>query len=384
MNHTESELRQMQSMPLEYKILATQERIKAWYEGWTRFNIRNLATGEERFETIDTRDYYAEPKISDDETIESAYPGQVYVSFSGGKDSTVLLHIARQMYPDIEAVFVNTGLEYPEIQKFVKTFDNVTILRPKMRFDEVIKTYGYPLISKEVSGKIYFARKGRKEALMAFEGKTVDGTESKYRQRYKKWRPLCNSNVPISHKCCEAMKKEPAKAYEKETGRKPILATMAVESALRVRSWLQNGCNAFTAKRPSSQPMSFWTEQDVFRYIKENDIPIASVYGDIVYAENPEQVRFDDWGMERGTESLTTTGCNRTGCIFCGFGCHLEKEPSRFQRLKETHPRQYAYCMNGGEYDENGIWKPNKDGLGMRHAFEELNKIYGDDFIKYE
>lgn len=384
MNHTESELRQMQSMPLEYKILATQERIKAWYEGWTRFNIRNLATGEERFETIDTRDYYAEPKISDDETIESAYPGQVYVSFSGGKDSTVLLHIARQMYPDINAVFVNTGLEYPEIQKFVKNFDNVTILRPKMRFDEVIKTYGYPLISKEVSGKIYFARKGRKEALMAFEGKTVDGTESKYRQRYKKWHPLCNSNVPISHKCCEAMKKEPAKAYEKETGRKPILATMAVESALRVRSWLQNGCNAFTAKRPSSQPMSFWTEQDVLRYIKENEIPIASVYGDIVYAENPEQMRFDDWEMDCGTEKLKTTGCNRTGCIFCGFGCHLEKEPSRFQRLKETHPRQYAYCMNGGEYDENGIWKPNKDGLGMRHAFEELNKIYGDDFIKYE
>lgn len=384
MNHTESELRQMQSMPLEYKILATQERIKAWYEGWTRFNIRNLATGEERFETIDTRDYYAEPKISDDETIESAYPGQVYVSFSGGKDSTVLLHIARQMYPDIEAVFVNTGLEYPEIQKFVKTFENVTILRPKMRFDEVIKTYGYPLISKEVSGKIYFARKGRKEALMAFEGKTVDGTESKYRQRYKKWRPLCNSNVPISHKCCEAMKKEPAKAYEKETGRKPILATMAVESALRVRSWLQNGCNAFTAKRPSSQPMSFWTEQDVLRYAEENEIPIASVYGDIVYAENPEQMRFDDLEMDCGTEKLKTTGCNRTGCIFCGFGCHLEKEPSRFQRLKETHPRQYAYCMNGGEYDENGIWKPNKDGLGMRHAFEELNKIYGDDFIKYE
>lgn len=384
MNHTESELRQMQSMPLEYKILATQERIKAWYEGWTRFNIRNLATGEERFETIDTRDYYAEPKISDDETIESAYPGQVYVSFSGGKDSTVLLHIARQMYPDIEAVFVNTGLEYPEIQKFVKTFDNVTILRPKMRFDEVIKTYGYPLISKEVAGKIYFARKGRKEALMAFEGKTVDGTESKYRQRYKKWRPLCNSNVPISHKCCKAMKKEPAKAYEKETGRKPILATMAVESALRVRSWLQNGCNAFTAKRPSSQPMSFWTEQDVLRYAKENEIPIASVYGDIVYAENPEQMRFDDWEMDCGTEKLKTTGCNRTGCIFCGFGCHLEKEPSRFQRLKETHPRQYAYCMNGGEYDENGIWNPNKEGLGMRHAFEELNKIYGDDFIKYE
>lgn len=128
-----------------------------------------------------------------------------------------------------------------------------------------------------------------------------------------------------------------------------------------------------------SNPMSFWTEQDVLRYIKLNDIPIASVYGDIVPAEEPDQIRLED----NVNEKLTTTGCQRTGCIFCGFGCHLEKEPSRFQRLKETHPRQYEYCLGGGEYDENGIWKPNKDGLGMKHVFDELNKIYGDGFIKY-
>lgn len=105
MKHTKSELAQMQSLPLKIKIQMTKRRIREWYEFWD---------------------------------------GQVYVSFSGGKDSTVLLHMVRELYPDVEAVFVNTGLEYPEIQKFVKTFDNVTILRPKMRFDEVIKKYGYP------------------------------------------------------------------------------------------------------------------------------------------------------------------------------------------------------------------------------------------------
>lgn len=98
-------------------------------------------------------------------------------------------------------------------------------------------------------------------------------------------------------------------------------------------------------------------------------------------------MRIDEYLNDYGeTEKLTTTGCNRTGCIFCGFGCHgntLDTVP-RFQRLKQTHPRQYDYCLNGGEYDENGIWKPNKQGLGMRHVFEELNKLYGDDFIKYE
>lgn len=119
---------------------------------------------------------------------------------------------------------------------------------------------------------------------------------------------------------------------------------------------------------PTSQPMSFWTEQDILQYIDLNHIPIASVYGDILHTDKGK---------------LYTTGCNRTGCIFCAFGCHLEKEPSRFQRLKETHPRQYEYCIGGGEYDENGIWKPNKQGLGMGHVFDELNKLYGDGFIKY-
>lgn len=292
--YTVADLQAMQAWPLSRKIQVTQTRIIEWY-------IKNK--------------------------------GQVYVSFSGGKDSTVLLDLARRIYPDIPAVFIDTGLEYPEIREFVKSIDGVTWLRPKMNFRKVIETYGYPLVSKEISAKIYFARKGRKEALMAFEGKTVDGTDSKYRQRYKKWRPLCNSNVPISHKCCEVMKKEPAKAYEKETGRKPILATMAVESALRVRSWLQNGCNAFTAKRPSSQPMSFWTEQDVLEYIKTFGVAYASVYGDIVETEH----------------GLDTTKCKRTGCVFCGFGCHLEKEPNRFQRLQVTHPALYNYCMKPWE-----------------------------------
>jgi hypothetical protein len=87
------------------------------------------------------------------------YDGKVYVSFSGGKDSTVLLHIARQIIPDIKAAFSNTGLEYPEIQQFVKTFDNVDILRPKMNFHQVLTEYGYPLISKEVAEAIHYARR---------------------------------------------------------------------------------------------------------------------------------------------------------------------------------------------------------------------------------
>ena len=342
MTRTKNDLIMLQTLPLEVKVRMTESRIRDW--------VREYGTSG------------------------------VYVSFSGGKDSTVLLHIVRNLYPDVEAVFVNTGLEYPEIQQFVKTFDNVTILRPKMRFDEVLRTYGYPIISKEVSQAI----REVKRSIQLGNTDTVRYrklfSENKTQFSKAKYRPLLKVDYNVSDKCCAVMKKKPANDYEKRTGRKPFLATMAEESALRQSNWIIHGCNAFDTKAPKSAPMSFWTEQDVLQYIKQNGIPIASVYGDIVYKDE-SGFEYNDSLTDDG--KLYTTGCDRTGCIFCAFGCHLEKEPSRFHRLKQTHPRQYEYCIGGGEYDENGIWKPNKQGLGMGHVFDELNKLYGDGFIKY-
>lgn len=342
---TREDLRQMQSLPLAGKIIMTQRRIREWYDHWA---------------------------------------GEVYVSFSGGKDSTVLLHLVREMFPDVEAVFVNTGLEYPEIQKFVKTFDNVTILRPEMRFDQVVKEYGYPVISKAVSRCVHDARKGLRFAQQQIKGEYApDGKKSMF--NYEKYEPIMGMDFKVSDKCCAVMKKKPFKAYEKETGKKPYIATMASEGMQREASWLRSGCNAFDSKRARSAPMSFWTEQDVLKYIKENNLPIASVYGEVAWAEDPDQMRLADFGLDVGyDEKLQTTMCDRTGCIFCAYGCHLDKGESRFERLRKTHPRQYEYCIGGGEYDENGTWKPNKQGLGMGHVFDELNKIYGDDFIRYK
>lgn len=345
MKRSKEELKMLQALPLEIKVAKTKLRIREWYEAWG---------------------------------------GEVYVSFSGGKDSTVLLHIVREMYPDVEAVFVNTGLEYPEIQKFAKTFDNVTILRPKMRFDEVIKKYGYPIISKEVSQNIYEARSGGKECRAYKKFEVGSEIEQRCNGRYSlvRHKPLLDSDIPVSHMCCMVMKKRPAKKFEKDTGKRPIVATMASESNLRTTEWLNSGCNSFDGKRQISKPMSFWTEQDVLQYIKENNIPVASVYGDVVeIGEDGLEYENNLFGSPSG--KLKTTGCDRTGCIFCAFGCHLEKGESRFERLKQTHPRQYEYCIGGGEYDEDGIWKPSKEGLGMGHVFDELNKIYGDGFIRY-
>ena len=166
----------------------------------------------------------------------------------------------------------------------------------------------------------------------------------------------------IASQCCDALKKSPNKRYQHETGRKPMLATMASESRLRTQQWLRNGCNGFNLKSPVSNPMSFWTEQDVLTYVKNRDIKLCSIYGEIVedVADGVEgQMHITDldpetfglFDFERPT--LKTTGCERTGCMFCGFGCHLEKGESRFQRMKRTHPKLYEYIMK--PWDEGGL-----------------------------
>ena len=325
--HTAYDLIQMQSLPLEIKIRMTKERIRQWYEYWD---------------------------------------GQVYISFSGGKDSTVLKHIADNMYDDVPAVFVNTGLEYPEIQKFAMSQKNVVTVRPEMRFDEVIKKYGYPVVSKEVAQTVWEAKKNVKTGKYTYRIKKLNGELLDKNGKYSsynipKWKFLLDAPYDISHKCCDVMKKRPAKTYEKTTGRKAIIGTLASESTLRKTQWVKYGCNAFETKRPTSQPLSFWTEQDILHHIKQFDVPYCSVYGNIVP---------DDEGT-----LLKTTGCVRTGCIFCMFGCHLEKEPNRFQRLKETHPRQYAYCIGGGEYVD-GKWQPSKEGLGLGKVLDYINVKY--------
>ena len=155
---------------------------------------------------------------------------------------------------------------------------------------------------------------------------------------------------------------------------------MAEESLNRENAWFKHGCNAFTANKPKSTPMAFWTQQDVLHYIKKYDVPYAAVYGEI-QVKQPEdtekgQINMIDYlGCYEPEDTLETTGCDRTGCIFCGFGCHLDRTPNRFQRLKETHPRQYEYCIGGGEMVD-GKWQPSKEGLGLGHVLDYIGVKY--------
>lgn len=276
---TIEDLRYFQSLPLDIKVAMTQTRLREWVN---HYGVSG-----------------------------------VYVSFSGGKDSTVLLHIARSLYPDIPACFVDTGLEYPEIKAFVKTFDNVEIVRPKKTFKQVICEYGYPMLSKEISERVFNSKKCIENNyekyvehyyqltgdLPTINSREKYGERFLHRYSFKKYKPLLYVDFNLSSKCCDVMKKKPLKTKTKNN----ITAQMAEESQLRTQKWLQNGCNAFDNKRPISNPMSFWTEQDVLQYIRDNHIPIASVYGDIVYEDTDGQTRFEGCGK------LCTTGCTRTG-----------------------------------------------------------------------
>lgn len=328
--HTRNDLMQLQMLPLDIKVRMSQIRIKQW--------VNEFGTDG------------------------------IYISFSGGKDSTVLLDIVRNMYPDIPAVYVDTGLEYPEIRQFVKTFDNVIWLKPKMNFRQVINKYGYPFFSKEISHKfndMYSAHNRGKHSYVddQLKGTYVSKNGKTNLLDITKYNFMVKAPFKISHMCCDVMKKAPIHAFSKQSKRVAITGQMANESKIRLQKWLQNGCNAFEGKYPISNPMSFWTEQDVLRYIKENNLPIASVYGDIVPIDN--QISLFD-------TDLKTTGCNRTGCMFCGFGCHLEKSPNRFERMKTTHPKQYEWIMR--DWD-NG-------GLGYKNVIDWINE-HGNMNIKY-
>lgn len=354
-NRTRQDLKQLQSLPLSLKVSLTKDRIRQWIQAY----------GEDG----------------------------VYVSFSGGKDSTVLLHIVREEYPNIKAAFADTGLEYPEIREFVKRFDNVDWIKPKMTFKKVISEYGYPFISKEVSFAVDGARRFldnkqkyankkplpvqnpdeeyKPYALLRLEGKIGETGKGYSQFNCKRWLFLLDAPWRFSSRCCNVMKKEPFRKYTEQTGRHPITAQMASESRLRMKNWLLHGCNAFDANKPISNPMSFWTEQDVFQYIKKYNLDIASVYGDVISVDKD--------GMEYSCvidpscNELKTTGLDRTGCMFCAYGCHLDKPgEGRFELMKHTHPKQYEYIM-----------KPwDKGGLGYKDVINWLNE-HGGLNIRY-
>ena len=174
--------------------------------------------------------------------------GEMYISFSGGKDSTVLLDLVRSIYPKTIGVFSNTGLEYPEIVKFVKTIDNIIWIKPELNFKKVIEKYGYPIISKEQSGYIEDLRNTKSKKII---NKRLN---SKF-QLSEKWRYLLDAPFKISNKCCKYLKINPFKKFEKETNMKALLGITFDESYMRNMKFYKEGCNVQTKREYGELPL---------------------------------------------------------------------------------------------------------------------------------
>lgn len=292
-----SELKQMQSLPLRMKILKTVARIGEFHD---------------------------------------EYDGMVYVAFSGGTGSTVLADIVSKTYPSIPLVFCNTGNEYPDLVQFALS-KNPVVIRPEHSYKWVCEHYGYPVVSKEVSKNIsrYRGTTSDVQKDLRLNG-GINPTSGKKQARGipLKYQYLINAPFKISDMCCEIIKKQPFKKYDKESGRFPITGEMASESRKRQQTYLKTGCNNYNSKIPKSMPMGFWTQQDILQYIVTFELPYAPTYGKIKRSE--------------GVGKFYTTKEGRTGCYNCMFGVQLETGQNRFERMKRDYPRLYSVCMNQG------------------------------------
>lgn len=246
--------------------------------------------------------------------------GKVGVSFSGGKDSTVLLYLVRMLFKDVPAIHAKTGLELPDITAFVRKTENVIYVNPLKPFHKILKEHGYPLLSKDISRSAERVMTGASASLVrgALLG---DNGNNKIPDKY---RIILHLGVKVSDKCCYYMKEEPLDRFYKENNMFPYIGTMASESKRRALAWANGGCNILTGFK-KSKPLSIWKDKDIFAFIKKYKIPYSRAYD---------------------------KGYNRTGCMYCGFGVHLEAQPNKFQMMKKNYPKCYRVCMEKFGYAE--------------------------------
>lgn len=271
----------------------------------------------------------------------SRMDGKVYLSFSGGKDSTVLLHLCEIIKPDIQCVFVNTGCESIDVVRFVEKLKreghNILTIRPKLTPRQVWEQYGFPLVSKDQAFKIDLVRKNpESKSAIKFMRDTNQFAISKC------FRYLCDTERTKYHTsafCCTKLKKEPCKQFEKQSGLRPIVGTLASESILRETLYLRIGqCNSFAEGHEKSYPLSIWTDSDIWQFIHDRNIEIAEIYA---------------------------KGVDRTGCVGCGFGAQL-KSDRRLETFYKLYPKYYNMVLN---FTNNGVT--------YRQALREMLAVNG-------
>ncbi len=233
-----------------------------------------------------------------------------------------MLHLVKVIDKNKTPVFSNTTNEFSEILKFVKTIDNIKIVKSNTTFIETVEKYGFPLISKKVAKMITTLRDpgphNEASRKLYLTGIKRDGTESKHFKLPKKYRYLIDAPFNITNKCCDLLKIKPLHPFRKNG---VLIGTMATDSHNRRWAYLQTGC--INVIRNTCSPLSIWTKENIWEYVKKNNIKYCDIYD---------------------------KGESYTGCAYCGFGIMFD--PLRFERLKKREPRRYKQMMN---IKNNGI-----------------------------
>lgn len=294
------------------------------------------------------REFYEHPDIA----------GNAYVAV-GGLDSITLLMFLRSIGIDVPAVSVSV-LEDKSIQEVHKQL-GVIALKPAKSKVEVIREFGWPVLSKEIANKIGLLQhpseknKTVRHAIITGETGAYGGFQKHSRMKLsQKWLDKfggyenenegVNYATPdflVSDKCCYYLKEKPCDDYRRETGRFPYMGLMACEGGRRAKTLMLNGCNYVSPTTKRSCPFAIFTRQDLLQLALDLHVPVPEIYGDIV--RDPD-----------GT--LRTTKAQRTGCSMCGFGIHMENRPHRFDLLYERNPKEWEMWMNHVDQLPDGTW----------------------------
>ena len=256
-----------------------------------------------------------------------------YVSFSGGKDSTVLHYMIDEALPGnkIPRAYMNTGMEYTDIYLFVKQLSEndkrIEILNSGINITQMLKKEGYPFKSKFHADMVSrYQKKGFRSAWVKryYEGIKATGEEatSKFKCPKKlKYQFTDDFTLKISPQCCNKLKKEPFHEYEKKNQRPiSILGLRKAEGGIR---GIHDGCVLkkgdqvvkFKPLNPLSNEFMEW-------YIKTRNIQLSRLY-------------YPPYNFDR------------TGCKGCPFALNLQNELDIMEKLLPNEKKQCEI-----------LWKP--------------------------